>query len=106
MEYPKNNFPGGVWPVMLTPFTEDGHIDENGLRALVDWYIESGVKGLFAACQSSEIHEMNFEERMRIAEITVSAGAGCRWLPADILPILWKIRRKISTQCGRRESMR
>ena len=47
MEYPKNNFPGGVWPVMLTPFTEDGHIDENGLRALVDWYIESGVKGLF-----------------------------------------------------------
>ena len=76
MEYPKNNFPGGVWPVMLTPFTEDGHIDENGLRALVDWYIESGVKGLFAACQSSEIHEMNFEERMRIAEITVSAAAG------------------------------
>lgn len=76
MEYPKNNFPGGVWPVMLTPFTEDGQIDENGLRALVDWYIESGVKGLFAACQSSEIHELNFEERMRIAEITVSAAAG------------------------------
>lgn len=76
MEYPKNNFPGGVWPVMLTPFTEDNQIDEKGLRALVDWYIASGVKGLFAACQSSEIHELSFEERMRIAEITVDAAAG------------------------------
>ena len=76
MEYPKNNFPGGVWPVMLTPFTEDGQIDEKGLRALVDWYIENGVMGLFASCQSSEIHELNFEERIRIARITVEAAAG------------------------------
>ena len=76
MEYPKNTFPGGVWPVMLTPMTESGEIDEAGLIALVDWYIESGVDGLFAACQSSEIHELNFEERMKIAEITVKAAKG------------------------------
>ena len=76
MDYPKNNFPGGVWPVMLTPFTQDNEIDVPALRALVDWYIKNGVKGLFAACQSSEIHELNFEERMRIAKITVDAAAG------------------------------
>ncbi len=69
-------YPGGVWPVMLTPFTESGAIDENGLRALVDWYIEAGVDGLFASCQSSEIFNMNFEERMRIARITVEQAAG------------------------------
>ncbi len=71
-----NQYPGGVWPVMLTPFTESGAIDENGLRALIDWYIEAGVDGLFASCQSSEIFNMNFEERMRIARITVEQAAG------------------------------
>jgi len=76
MNYPKNNFPGGVWPVMLTPMTEDRKIDEKGLRALVNWYIENGVSGLFAACQSSEIWHLNFEERVQIARITVEEAAG------------------------------
>lgn len=76
MKYPKNNFPGGVWPVMLTPMTEDKEIDEKGLRALVNWYIDNGVHGLFAACQSSEIWKLNFEERVQIAKITVEEAAG------------------------------
>ena len=76
MKYPKNNFPGGVWPVMLTPMTEDKEIDEKGLRALVNWYIENGVHGLFAACQSREIWKLNFEERVQIARITVEEAAG------------------------------
>ncbi len=46
------------------------------LRALVDWYIENGVDGLFASCQSSEIFNMDFEERMRIARITVNQARG------------------------------
>lgn len=76
MKYPENNFPGGVWPVMLTPFTKEGEIDEKGLSKLVDWYIEQGADGLFAACQSSEIFFLSFEERIRIAEITVKAARG------------------------------
>ena len=70
------NYPGGVWPVMLTPFTAKGDVDEPALRALVDWYIQNGVDGLFASCQSSEIFNLNFEERMRIARVTVEAAAG------------------------------
>ena len=71
-----NNYPGGVYPVMLTPMTRSGEIDEQGLRALIEWYIDHGVNGLFASCQSSEIHKMNLEERIRIAKITVDAAAG------------------------------
>lgn len=71
-----NNYPGGVWPVMLTPFTEEGKIDEAGLRALIDWYIDMGVDGLFASCQSSEIFNMDEDERMEIARITVEQAAG------------------------------
>lgn len=75
-EFEKNNFPGGVWPVMLTPFKKDGSIDEDALVELVNWYIDSGVKGLFAACQSSEIFDLSFEERVKITEITVKAANG------------------------------
>ena len=41
----ENRFPGGSWPVMLTPFTEDNKIDYDGLKELVDWYIKNGVCG-------------------------------------------------------------
>lgn len=74
--FPKNDFPGGVWPVMLTPFQKSGEIDEPALRELVDWYIDNQVSGLFAACQSSEIFELSFEERIKIAQITVEAARG------------------------------
>lgn len=71
-----NSYPNGVWPVMLTPFKADGSVDEAALRALVDWYIDSGVDGLFASCQSSEIFHMNAQERVDIARITVEQAAG------------------------------
>ena len=35
-----NQFPAGVWPVMLTPFTEENQVDDVALKNLVDWYIE------------------------------------------------------------------
>lgn len=71
-----NNFPGGVWPVMLTPFTKNGEVDEKGLIELVNWYIDNGVSGLFAACQSSEIFQLSFDERVKITKITVEAAKG------------------------------
>lgn len=44
------SFNRGVYPVMLTPFTEDDQVDYESLGRLVDWYIEKGVDGLFADC--------------------------------------------------------
>ena len=74
--YPANNYPDGVWPVMLTPFTEDLKVDTVALKALVNWYIENGCTGLFAACQSSEIFNLTLEERVVITKTTVEAAAG------------------------------
>lgn len=72
----KNQFPGGVWPVMLTPFTNEREVDYPALEKLVDWYIANGVKGLFAVCQSSEMFYLTLEERLAIAECVVKAAAG------------------------------
>jgi len=58
---------GGSWPVMITPFNEDKSIDWNSLDRLTDWYINSGSAGLFSVCQSSEMYNLNDEEKLEIA---------------------------------------
>lgn len=63
--------PTGVWPVMLTPFDADGKIDWRALDALVDWYIDAGVAGLFSVCLSSEMYELSPDERLRLAAAVV-----------------------------------
>ncbi len=71
-----NQFPNGVWPVMLTPFTKEGEVDYPALEKLVDWYIENGVDGLFAVCQSSEMFFLTLEERLEVAKYVLKASAG------------------------------
>ena len=56
----------GVYPTMVTPYTEDNTIDFNAVEALLYWYQERGVAGVFAICQSSEIFFLSFEERLAL----------------------------------------
>lgn len=72
----KNFFPDGVWPVMLTPFTEDDRVDYGALEALVNWYFENGSDGLFAVCQSSEMFFLTLKERCEIASFVKKAAKG------------------------------
>ncbi|MDA0712168.1 MAG: dihydrodipicolinate synthase family protein [bacterium] len=68
--------PRGVWPVMLTPFTSDGAVDWEALDVLTDWYIESGVAGLFAVCASSEMYHLTEGERFAMARRVVRKANG------------------------------
>jgi 4-hydroxy-tetrahydrodipicolinate synthase len=70
------NIPGGVWPTMITPFTDAGEIDDAALERLIDWYIAHGVSGLFAVCQSSEMFFLSLEERTRLAAFVKAKAAG------------------------------
>ena len=69
-------FPNGVYPVMLTPFTENNEVDYEALGKLIDWYIEKGVSGLFADCQSSEMFFLSLEERVKIGEFVKKHADG------------------------------
>lgn len=66
----------GVWPTMITPFRKDGTIDYATLERLVDWYIERGVAGLFAVCQSSEMFLLSLKERLELARSVVRMVRG------------------------------
>lgn len=68
--------PDGVWPTMVTPYREDGSIDYAGIKHLVDWYVDRGVAGLFAVCQSSEMFFLSLRERLALARTCVEAAAG------------------------------
>lgn len=70
------NIPDGVWPTMLTPFTSENRIDYLALEALVEWYIQKGVHGLFAVCQSSEMFTLTLAERVGIARCVKAVAAG------------------------------
>jgi 4-hydroxy-tetrahydrodipicolinate synthase len=70
------NFPGGVWPTMITPYKLDGSVDYNALEKIIDWYIENKVQGLFAVCQSSEMFYLSLEERINIAKFVKEKSAG------------------------------
>lgn len=61
---------------MVTPFRRDRSIDWQGLDALVDWYVDAGVAGLFAVCLSSEMFEMDAEERFALAARVVQRVDG------------------------------
>ena len=66
----------GVWPTMVTPFTESGEVDYEAVDPLVDWYLAAGVDGLFAVCQSSEMFFLALDERVALTERIVKRVDG------------------------------
>ncbi len=66
----------GVWVTMLTPFDEDHQVDYPALEAMIEWYIQKGVAGLFAICQSSEMFFLSKQERAAVAKFVVEKAAG------------------------------
>ncbi|MBQ4290074.1 MAG: dihydrodipicolinate synthase family protein [Clostridia bacterium] len=65
----KKQFALGIYPTMITPYNKDNTVDVGALRALTDWYWEQGCGGIFATCQSSEIHFMNLDERVLLTSV-------------------------------------
>lgn len=62
----KNSISNGVWPTMITPFTDDNRIDYESVEKLLYWYWERGVSGVFAICQSGEIFFLSTEEKKEL----------------------------------------
>lgn len=68
-----DTLPGGLWPVMLTPFLDNNQVDTDGLQVLTDFYISAGARGLFTNCLSSEMFQLTDEERLHIIRSVVKA---------------------------------
>lgn len=62
---------GGLYPAMITLYDENGKIDYTATKALIDFYVKGGVKGIFAVCQSSEMFFLSEEEKLELGKFVV-----------------------------------
>jgi 4-hydroxy-tetrahydrodipicolinate synthase len=65
----------GSLVALVTPF-RDGEVDEDGLRALVDWHIAEGSHGLVPVGTTGESPTLSHAEHERVIEIVVDQAAG------------------------------
>lgn len=66
----------GCGTALVTPFRDDGAIDEPALRALVAWQLAEGVHFLVPCGSTGEAATMTPEEHRRVVEIVVDAVRG------------------------------
>ena len=66
----------GCGTALVTPFHQDGSLDEAALRNLVAWQIESGIDFLIPCGTTGETPTLTHDEWLRVIEITVEVAAG------------------------------
>ena len=55
-----------ILTTMITPYKADDSVDFETAERYVEWYYKSGIDGIFAVCQSSEIFYLSLEERVEL----------------------------------------
>jgi len=67
---------GGQVTAVVTPFDQNGAIDEAGLRTQIDFLIEEGVDVVIANGCTGEFWAQTMDERKRVMKVAVQAAAG------------------------------
>jgi 4-hydroxy-tetrahydrodipicolinate synthase len=66
----------GCGTALITPFKKDQSIDEDALRRLVAWQIESGIHFLVPCGSTGEAAVLTKDEWLRVIDITIEVGGG------------------------------
>ncbi len=66
----------GTYTALITPFNNDGSVDYTALRDLVQWQIAGGVEGLVPVGTTGESPTLDFDEHVKVIEVTADAAAG------------------------------
>ena len=61
---------------LVTPMLEDGAVDWNGLKQLVEWHIEQGTHSLVAVGTTGESATLDVEEHAKVIEEVVKTANG------------------------------
>jgi len=67
-------FKGSI-TALVTPM-RNGSLDEDALRALVDWQIEEGIHGLVPVGTTGESPTLSHDEHKRVVEVCIEVAAG------------------------------
>jgi 4-hydroxy-tetrahydrodipicolinate synthase len=64
----------GVYPAMVTPFTDEDEIDVEGMRANIAYLEKGGVAGLVPCGSTGESATLTSDEHKRLIEVTIDAA--------------------------------
>ncbi len=66
----------GIIAIPVTPFDDNGALDEPGLRRVIAFTLDRGAHGLLLPVNASEWYTLSDEERRRVVEITLVEVSG------------------------------
>ncbi|NBV87976.1 MAG: 4-hydroxy-tetrahydrodipicolinate synthase [Betaproteobacteria bacterium] len=66
----------GSLVAIVTPMHEDGSLDLDAFRQLIDWHIAEGTHAIVAVGTTGESPTVNVEEHLRLIEVAVTQAAG------------------------------
>lgn len=66
----------GSFVAIVTPFNEDGSLDEVSYRNLLRWHLQAGTNGIVACGTTGENATLTTEERQRVIKIAMEECAG------------------------------
>ena len=66
----------GCGTALVTPFHQDGSLDDTALRALVSWQIESGIDFLVPCGTTGETPTLTRDEWLHVIDTTIEVAAG------------------------------
>ena len=66
----------GCGTALVTPFRQDGSIDDAAFRNLVAWQLESGIDFLVPCGTTGETPTLNHDEWLRVIDTTIEVAAG------------------------------
>jgi 4-hydroxy-tetrahydrodipicolinate synthase len=66
----------GCGTALVTPFKSDTSVDEEALRALVVWQVESGIDFLVPCGTTGETPTLSHDEWLRVIDVTVEVAGG------------------------------
>jgi 4-hydroxy-tetrahydrodipicolinate synthase len=66
----------GCGTALVTPFRQDGSLDEQALYALAQWQVESGIDWLVACGTTAETPTLSDDEALQVLRIVTEAVAG------------------------------
>jgi len=66
----------GCGTALVTPFRQDGSIDDAALRNLVAWQIESGIDFLVPCGTTGETPTLSHDEWLQVIDTTIEVAAG------------------------------
>lgn len=68
--------PEGINVAFMTPFTNEGRIDEQVVREMAEWLVVKGVHGIFPVSTCGEFMHMSIEERKWLMDVTIDQVRG------------------------------